>query len=424
MAPLRPPSSSLGVPGGALETRPAFGAPCGRRGGSCGHWGAMEDVRPCPPRVLPPVPSGNQDDIPLSRQKRKKAKGKNTLDGIVEAAVRRPSESSEPLTAEGQDVPPQRKRKKKRVPPESETAFTEQNGNDMDPSPTEETATRKQRKRVKKTRPAESSNELGVEEEDIIEDEQVKALEQQPVFSIPTGVSQPISKVFVERNRRFQAADRRDLIKTTENIDVFMDMKASWTTKDVALSVHRGFRVIGLFTHGFLAGYTVWNIIVIYVLAGDQLSTVSNLLQQYKTLAYPSQCLLYLLLTISTVSAFDRIDLAKTSVAVRGFLTLDPAAIASFMYFAALVLSLSQQMTSDRINLYTPPSENGSLWTSGAEEQVLQPWIVINLVIALLAGISWLFLSFRPQLDHSEELMFSTELEEFPPSDKEAKGSS
>ncbi|XP_042300918.1 transmembrane protein 237 isoform X5 [Sceloporus undulatus] len=329
-----------------------------------------EGLRPCPPRVLPPVPSGSQDEIPLGRQKRKKAKGKNSLEhrnclqldnGIVHAAVRRTSESSEPLTPELQDGPPQRKRKKKRAPLESETSFTEQNGNGMDPSPTEETVTRKQRKRVKKTRPAESSNELGVEEEDIIEDEQMKVSEQHPVFSVPTGVSQPISKVFVEKNRRFQAADRKDLIKTTENIDVFMDMKASWTTKDVALSVHRGFRVIGLFTHGFLAGYAVWNIIVIYVLAGSQLSTVSNLLQQYKNLAYPAQCLFYLLLTISTVSAFDRIDLAKASVAVRGFLTLDPAAIASFMYFAALVLSLSQQMTSDRINLYTPPSENGSL---------------------------------------------------------------
>ncbi|XP_053216852.1 transmembrane protein 237 isoform X2 [Podarcis raffonei] len=390
----------------------------------------------CPPRVLPPVPSGNQDEIPLGRQKKKKAKGKSSLEhlghleldnGVVQEAVRPPSEGSEPLTSEAQDVPPQRKRKKKKVPTESETSFMEQNGNGVDPPPAEETVTRKQRKRVKKTRPAESANELGVEEEDIIEDEQVKSSEQHPVFSVfsvPVGVSQPISKVFVEKNRRFQAADRKDLIKTTENFDVFMEMKASWTTKDVALSVHRGFRVIGLFTHGFLAGYAVWNIIVIYVLAGNQLSTVSNLLQQYKTLAYPAQCLLYLLLTISTVSAFDRIDLAKASVAVRGFLTLDPAAIASFMYFAALILSLSQQMTSDRIHLYTPPSENGSLWTSGAEEQILQPWIVVNLVIALLVGISWLFLSYRPQLDHSEELMFNAEVEEYPPPDKEAKVSS
>ncbi|XP_053139566.1 transmembrane protein 237 isoform X2 [Hemicordylus capensis] len=361
---------------------------------------------------------------PVSFHQYQEQLGSLELDNsIVQAAVRQPSESSEPLTPEVQDVPPQRKRKKKRVPPESETSFTEQNGNGVEPQPTEETVIRKQRKRVKKSRPAESTNELGVEEEDIIEDEEVKSSEH-PVFSVPAGISQPISKVFVEKNRRFQAADRSDLIKTTENIDVFMAIKASWTTRDVALSVHRGFRVIGLFTHGFLAGYAVWNIIVIYVLAGNQLSTVSNLLQQYKTLAYPAQCLLYLLLTISTVSAFDRTDLAKASVAIRGFLTLDPAAIASFMYFAALVLSLSQQMTSDRINLYTPPSENGSLWTSGAEEQILQPWIVVNLVIALLVGISWLFLSYSPQLDHSEELMFNSEVEEYPPSDKEAKVSS
>uniref|UniRef100_A0A7M4DY57 Transmembrane protein 237 n=1 Tax=Crocodylus porosus TaxID=8502 RepID=A0A7M4DY57_CROPO len=220
---------------------------------------------------------------------------------------------------------------------------------------------------------------------------------------------------------RFQAADRTELIKTTENIDVFMDVKASWTTKDVALSVHRGFRVIGLFTHGFLAGYAVWNIIVIYLLAGSQLSALSNLLQQYKTLAYPAQCLSYLLLTISTVSAFDRTDLAKVSGAVRGFLTLDPAAVASFLYFTALILSLSQQMTSDRINLYTPPSENGSLWMADTLEQILQPWIVVNLVVALLVGMSWVILSYQPDLDHSEELMFQDEVEEFPPLDKTSK---
>ncbi|CAM4633351.1 unnamed protein product [Caretta caretta] len=393
----------------------------------------QQGARQCPPRALPPVPSSFilhlTDEIPLSRPKRKKPKGKNALEGIVHAAVRRPSESSEPLTPEVQDAPPQRKRKKKRMPPESETSFTQQNvpntsffhtGNGMDPQPSEETVIRKHRKKTKKTRPAEirCSNELGVEEEDIIEDEQTKSPDQQLVFAAPTGASQPVSKVFVEKNRHFQAADRTELVKTTENIDVFLDVKALWTTRDVALSVHRGFRVIGLFTHGFLAGYAVWNIIVIYILAGNKLSTLSNLLEQYKALAYPAQSFLYLLLAISTVSAFDRVDLAKASVAVRGFLTLDPAAIASFLYFVALILSLSQQMTSDRINLYTPPSENGSLWTAGAEEQILQPWIVVNLVVALLVGLSWLFLSYRPELDHSEELMFHAEVEEFPQLDK------
>ncbi|KAM6348421.1 transmembrane protein 237 isoform 1-T1 [Alca torda] len=366
------------------------------------------------------------DEIPLSRPKKRKPKGKTSLDGIVQAAVRRQSESSEPLTPEPHDVPPQRKRKKKKTPTDTETSFTQQNvaslfqnGNGMDVPEAEETVIRKQRKKTKKPRPAETydSNELEVEEEDIVEDEHRKSPDQQPVFAAPTGISQPVSKVFVEKNRRFQAADRAELIKTTENINVLMDVKASWTTRDVALSVHRSFRVIGLFTHGFLAGYAVWNIIVIYILAGNQLSTVSNLLQQYKTLAYPAQSLFYLLLSISTVSAFDRIDLAKASVALRGFLTLDPAAVSSFLYFAALILSLSQQMTCDRINLYTPPSENGSIWTAGTEEEIVQPWIVVNLVVSILVAASWIFLSYRPELDHSEELMFHAEIEEFPQGD-------
>uniref|UniRef100_A0A2K5LUQ6 Transmembrane protein 237 n=1 Tax=Cercocebus atys TaxID=9531 RepID=A0A2K5LUQ6_CERAT len=393
-----------------------------------------------PPRALPPVPS--IDDIPLSRPKKKKPRTKNTpasasLEGLAQTAGRRPSEGSEPSTKELKEhpeAPVQRRQKKTRLPLELETSSTQnkassssllRNENGIDAEPAEEAVIQKPRRKTKKTQPAELqyANELGVEDEDIITDEQT-TLEQQSVFTAPTGISQPVGKVFVEKSRRFQAADRSELIKTTENIDVSMDMKPSWTTRDVALTVHRAFRMIGLFSHGFLAGCAVWNIVVIYVLAGDQLSNLSNLLQQYKTLAYPFQSLLYLLLALSTISAFDRIDFAKMSVAIRNFLALDPTTLASFLYFTALILSLSQQMTSDRIYLYTPSSVNGSLWEAGIEEQILQPWIVVNLVVALLVGLSWLFLSYRPGMDLSEELMFSSEVEEYPDKDKEIKASS
>nr|XP_045223393.1 transmembrane protein 237 isoform X2 [Macaca fascicularis] len=393
-----------------------------------------------PPRALPPVPS--QDDIPLSRPKKKKPRTKNTpasasLEGLAQTAGRRPSEGSEPSTKELKEhpeAPVQRRQKKTRLPLELEISSTQnkassssllRNENGIDAEPAEEAVIQKPRRKTKKTQPAELqyANELGVEDEDIITDEQT-TLEQQSVFTAPTGISQPVGKVFVEKSRRFQAADRSELIKTTENIDVSMDMKPSWTTRDVALMVHRAFRMIGLFSHGFLAGCAVWNIVVIYVLAGDQLSNLSNLLQQYKTLAYPFQSLLYLLLALSTISAFDRIDFAKMSVAIRNFLALDPTTLASFLYFTALILSLSQQMTSDRIHLYTPSSVNGSLWEAGIEEQILQPWIVVNLVVALLVGLSWLFLSYRPGMDLSEELMFSSEVEEYPDKDKEIKASS
>ncbi|XP_011805321.1 PREDICTED: transmembrane protein 237 isoform X1 [Colobus angolensis palliatus] len=399
----------------------------------------LEEGNLRPPRTLPPVPS--QDDIPLSRPKKKKPRTKNTpasasLEGLAQTAGRRPSEGSEPSTKELKEhpeAPVQRRQKKTRLPLELETSSTQnkassssllRNENGIDAEPAEEAVIQKPRRKTKKTQPAELqyANELGVEDEDIT-DEQT-TLEQQSVFTAPTGISQPVGKVFVEKSRRFQAADRSELIKTTENIDVSMDMKPSWTTRDVALTVHRAFRMIGLFSHGFLAGCAVWNIVVIYVLAGDQLSNLSNLLQQYKTLAYPFQSLLYLLLALSTISAFDRIDFAKISVAIRNFLALDPTTLASFLYFTALILSLSQQMTSDRIHLYTPSSVNGSLWEAGIEEQILQPWIVVNLVVALLVGLSWLFLSYRPGMDLSEELMFSSEVEEYPDKDKEIKASS
>lgn len=394
-----------------------------------------------PPRALPPVPTAIQDDTPLSHPKKKKPRTKTTLgsaslEGLVQTAARRPSEGSEPPNKEPVEDPEahvQRRQKKTKLPLELETAFTQKtsnpsflrNENGIDVEPDEVPVIQKPRRKTKKTQPAELqyANELGVEDEDIITDEQSNA-EQQSVFTVPTGVSQPVGKVFVEKSRRFQATDRAELIKTTENVDVSMDMMPSWTTRDVALSVHRAFRMVGLFSHGFLAGCAVWNIVVIYVLAGDQLSNLSNLLQQYKTLAYPFQSLLYLLLALSTISAFDRIDFAKTSVAIRNFLALDPTALASFLYFTALILSLSQQMTSDRIHLYTPSSVNGSLWAAGIEEQVLQPWIVVNLVVALLVGLSWLFLSYRPDLDLSEELVFSSDVEEYPDKDKGIKASS
>ena len=66
------------------------------------------------------------------------------------------------------------------------------------------------------------------------------------------------------------------------------------------------FRVVGLFSHGFLAGYAVWNMVVVYVLAGKHLTGSLDLLVQYHGLAYPAQSLTYLLLALSTVAAFDR----------------------------------------------------------------------------------------------------------------------
>ncbi|XP_044200876.1 transmembrane protein 237B isoform X2 [Thunnus albacares] len=407
-------------------------------------------------RALPTMPSQDTaGDMPAPKHKKKRVrKEANGVDDMDDQGMemgglgsRRVSEVGEQLTFEStNDAPPQRRRRKKKsatIDLEDDQADLV-NGDTPDQTTDGEEVVKKTRKK-KKSKVVESQlpDELDIEEDDIITDTP-PPIPQHSLFSAPQGQSQPVGKVFVERNKRFQAAERSDWRKTSdqmENLADFQHIQPLWTTRDVSLRVHEGFRVFGLYCHGFLAGYAVWNIVVVYVLAGQHLTSLSNLLEQYNSLAYPSQSLLYMLLAISTVAAFDRVNLAKGSLALREFITLDPVALASFcesthtqtqtsplkqpflsvdtlycslscfhpVYFSALVLSLSQQMTSDRINLY--PAFNTTLWPPGSEHQILHPWVTVNLVVALLVGLAWIFIATRPETDYTECYLMAMEIE-------------
>ncbi|GAA6224209.1 transmembrane protein 237B-like isoform X2 [Lates japonicus] len=394
------------------------------------------------PRELPPLPQRGQrtlptmlsqdtaGEVPAPKHKKKRVKKEtNGVDDMDDQGVemgglgsRRASEVGEQLSLEPTtEAPPQRRKKKKKpatIDLEDDQADLV-NGDTADQTTDGEEVIKKPKKK-KKSKVVESQppNELEVEEDDIITDTP-PPIPQHSLFSAPQGQSQPVGKVFVERNKRFQAAERSEWRKTSEQMDNmtdFQQMQPLWTTRDVSLRVHEGFRVFGLYCHGFLAGYAMWNIVVVYMLAGQHLTALSNLLEQYHSLAYPYQSLLYMLLAISTVAAFDRVNLAKGSMALREFITLDPVALASFLYFSALVLCLSQQMTSDRINLY--PSLNTTLWPPGSEHQILHPWVTVNLVVALLVGLAWIFIATRPVTDYTEGYLMAMEIEPPKPEDK------
>lgn len=335
---------------------------------------------------------------------------------------RRESAIGEQLTLETTtDAPPQRRKKKKKTATidfdDDQTDLA--NGDAADQTSDGEEVVKKPRKK-KKSRVVESQlpDELDVEEDDIITNTS-PPIPQHSLFSAPSGQSQPVGKVFIEKSKRFQPAERSDWRKTSdqmENIPDFQNIQPLWTTRDVSLKLHEGFRVFGLYCHGFLAGYAMWNIVVVYMLAGQHLTALSNLLEQYHSLAYPAQSLLYMLLAISTVAAFDRVNLAHGSEALRQLARLNPVALASFLYFSALVLSLSQQMTSDRINLY--PSHNTTLWPPGLEHQILHPWVTVNLVVALLVGLAWIFIAAGPETDYTLIYLEAMEIEPPKPEDK------
>ncbi|KAF7663195.1 hypothetical protein LDENG_00214780 [Lucifuga dentata] len=379
-------------------------------------------------RALPAMPNEDMSSVgdisaPKIKKRTRKANGVDDLDaaGMEMGGLggQRASEIVESLTPEPtNDGPPQRRKKKKKTPAvdlEGDRADLV-NGEAVDQTTDGEEVVKKSKKKKKvKAMELQLPAELDVEEDDIITDT-VPTIPQHSLFAAPQGQSQPVGKVFVERKKCFQPAEPLDWRKTSNQTDHLTDFQPHWTTRDVSVRVHEGFRVFGLYCHGFLAGFAVWNVVVVYILAGQQLTALSNLLQQYHSLAYPSQSLLYMLLAISTVAAFDRVNLAKGSMALQELITLEPVALASFLYFSALVLSLSQQMTSDRINLY--PYSNRTLWIPGLEHEILHPWATVNLVVALLVGVSWIFIAIRPETDYTEGYLMAMEIE---PSKSEEK---
>ncbi|XP_034030727.1 transmembrane protein 237B [Thalassophryne amazonica] len=388
------------------------------------------------PRELPPLPQRGHQARPtmpsqdtvgdISGHKHKKKKARKETEGVDDLdkqgtemgglSSRRASETVEPLPLEAtSDAPPQRRKKKKKTATREleEDQADLVNGYDCDQTTnTEEVARKPKKKKKSKVVESQLPDDLDLEEDDVISDTP-PPIPQHALFSAPHCQSQPVGKIFVERNKRFQAADRSDRRKTSDQVETlndFQQMQPVWTTRDVSLRVHEAFRVFGLYCHGFLAGYAVWNTVVVYMLAGQHLTALSNLLEHYHPLVYPSQSLFYMLLAISTVATFDRVNLAKGLTALRALITMDPVALASFLYFSALVLTLSQQTTSDRINLY-PYSFNATLWPQGTEHQILHPWLTVNLVVALLVGLAWILIATRPEVDYTEGHLMAMEIE-------------
>ncbi|KAG9332931.1 hypothetical protein JZ751_014025 [Albula glossodonta] len=315
--------------------------------------------------------------MPLTKTKKRKSKKEpNGVEDPEDPGVelgelpsRRQSESREPLTPEPQDIPPQKKKKKKKVQTPDLATYQEGdpanqpelvNGDGVEHHTDGEEVTRKtKRKKKSKTPEMHYSNELSVEDDDIITDVQ-PPIPQHSLFSAPLGHSQPVGKVFVERSNRL------DLTKAGDPMDDLMEVRPLWTTRDVALRVHSGFSC-------------------------PRCPTCSSSTTPWPT--PPSPC--------STCSS------------------LSAPSPPSTVYFAALILSLSQQMTSDRINLY--PTANETLWPPGSEHQILQPWIVVNLVVALFVGLAWVFVSTRPEMDYTEEFLMAMEVEEYPRMDEKAE---
>ncbi|XP_055022434.1 transmembrane protein 237B-like isoform X3 [Boleophthalmus pectinirostris] len=218
------------------------------------------------PRELPPLPQRGQRTLPTMpsedsvgeapKRKKKKLRKQFTVDtdaNVTDGAVEMRGVSSSQLSDPGEHLPsdshpdpaPQKSRRKKK---KAATIDLEDYQADLVNTEAVEQSTEavevvKKTKKKKKPKHAEVPlpDELTVEEDDITTDG--PPAHPHFMFTAPQTQSQPVAKVFVERNRRFQASERARGSRGSEQLD-HMDLQplVVWSTRDVSVRLHQGFR--------------------------------------------------------------------------------------------------------------------------------------------------------------------------------------
>ncbi|KAJ8020119.1 hypothetical protein HOLleu_41980 [Holothuria leucospilota] len=202
-------------------------------------------------------------------------------------------------------------------------------------------------KKKKKSRPLLSGDEnyhadaetlsvdLMISQEDILNEE--TKTEPQAANTVTVLPSQPVERLFMERKGGFTSEDKTRLAKRREQELQAQDnlpQETKVTTTQVALFTHRAFLTCSLFCHGLLAGYSLWQCVVVFVLSSQipksDKSGMEQFLEQYSRLALPSSSLYYLLLAVCTVSVFDRFDIGRPDRHFfRGLVTFQTGAIST-----------------------------------------------------------------------------------------------
>lgn len=290
-------------------------------------------------------------------------------------------------------------------------------------------------KKKKKSRPLLSGDEnyhadaetlsvdLMISQEDILNEE--TKTEPQAANTVTVLPSQPVERLFMERKGGFTSEDKTRLAKRREQELQAQDnlpQETKVTTTQVALFTHRAFLTCSLFCHGLLAGYALWQCVVVFVLSSQipksDKSGMEQFLEQYSRLALPSSSLYYLLLAVCTVSVFDRFDIGRPDRHFfRGLVTFQTGAISTLVYIISLVFSVSITALDDRIGLYLKTEQpfcgeclgSDSLWQDDGAEGRLNTWKVLNVIRVAGAILGWVIITLTPQTDYTSEHLHDAE---------------
>ncbi|XP_033628793.1 transmembrane protein 237-like [Asterias rubens] len=262
--------------------------------------------------------------------------------------------------------------------------------------------------------------------EDVVAaDKQTTEDQQQQPSHTTILPSQPVSRLFMQRKSGFKSEDRGRLARQRERDlnNQQVQIETQTTTTQVALATHRASLTFALFCHGLLAGFAVWQCVMVYMLQRQVPSSSKSgkiqFLEHYSRVAQPASAAYYFLLTVSTVSVFDRFDIGRPDKQFfRGLITFQSGAISILIYLISLILSVSIAAIDDRISLFfktTPPycgvvcPDSGSLWDSEEATTQLNIWMIVNLIRAIAACLGWFVVSLTPTTDYTSDHLHDAE---------------
>ncbi|XP_071942574.1 transmembrane protein 237-like [Antedon mediterranea] len=264
-----------------------------------------------------------------------------------------------------------------------------------------------------------STIEFLVSAEDIVTED--KTTDSNQPITAATLPSQPIPRLFMERKDGFKSEDKAKMAKRRQKEEMPQPI-TSKTTTEVAIAAHKMSLTLSLYCHGLLAGFALWQCIVVYSLSQGYDSLPidgdTSFLIHYSSLAQPTSTIYYLLLALCTVSIFDRFDVARPDKKLfRALLTFKSGAIAILLYFLALIFNVALAAVDDRISLFTvtdvdfcdPQDHEDTLWPPDDIESRLSAWRGVNLVRALLSMFGWLLIALAPMTDFTTEHLYDSE---------------
>ncbi|XP_006820551.1 transmembrane protein 237B-like [Saccoglossus kowalevskii] len=263
----------------------------------------------------------------------------------------------------------------------------------------------------------EVSVDFMVHEDDLVVADKDRTLDPQMPSHTTVLPSQPTGRLFLERKSGFKSEHKSRLAQVKETDEDKHEIVTTLTSPELALSVHRATMTISLFCHGLLAGFALWQCIVVYSLSEGEESIDRegdiNFLQNYYKLSVPAMCMYYFLLAVCAVSAFDRYDLARPNRKFfKGLITFQSGAISILVYLITLIFSVSTAALDDRIGLYgttDPPLCDSEcleepLWPEGEDSKYrLYVWRILNLMRVIGSVIGWIIISLTSTTDYTQD---------------------